>query len=302
MGVCRRCKDDIPDDTVKVKCYGPCKSSYHIECSNLSVRTFRAKSEAEKKKWICVNCRENKIKKTRGEKVLSDNDGKTSENESSDGEDEEITGMTMEEKIDKILTGQGKINKAMDEFLKTVNKLQSDIQKRDEKIKEIEDELHDLQQQSRKNHLEIHNLPQIEGEDEAVLLLNIISVASAVGIEINEDDIEKCFRLNSKNKSKPKPIIIQFSSGKKRNKILAERKKIVTQDQILKNGNDDRTSRVYINESLTRYNKELLYKTKAEASKKGYKYVWTSDGAILMKKEEGARVIRIKNEDGLTKI
>lgn len=70
----------------------------------------------------------------------------------------------------------------------------------------------------------------------------------------------------------------------------------ITADAIMNNGSKQK---IYINESLTKENKQLLFKTKEKARDASYKYVWSKEGKIFVRKNDNSRVHRIKNEHDL---
>lgn len=74
----------------------------------------------------------------------------------------------------------------------------------------------------------------------------------------------------------------------KRNEFLKKRGKIEY------NG-----SRIFINESLTAYNRKLFWETRTKAKELGYRYTWTSNGRIFCKKDEMAKKIQVRNNDNL---
>lgn len=286
---CSRCDDEIPANAIGVRCFGHCKGTYHMKCSGLSVRIFRAKSESEKKKWVCFACREKKLK---NKVITCDSD----ESESSE-EENLVVNLSLEAKIDALMKGQKETNDLILTFQNTVLKLEDEIKKRDEIINKIQQDLNEFQQHYRNNFIEIHNLPETKGESPDDLEKMLINVAATTGVNIDETEIEEIYRIPTSNKNLPKPIIAKLSK-KKRNMIIAGRKnKDLTQDKIIHNGEREK---VYVNESLTKFNKGLLYETKKNAT--DYKYIWTKEGRILAKKDDGSKPIQIRNFQDIFKL
>ncbi|KAG8191521.1 hypothetical protein JTE90_019585 [Oedothorax gibbosus] len=75
-------------------------------------------------------------------------------------------------------------------------------------IQELKQEIIELKQYSRRNNLEISNLPESERED---LIQVMKSFREAAGV-IFVDKITALRRVSSFNKGKPKPIICQVAS------------------------------------------------------------------------------------------
>lgn len=84
------------------------------------------------------------------------------------------------------------------------------------------------------------------------------------------------------------PIIVEFNSKIVRNNFLAAYRK----DNAVYFDNNKK-QKIYINEYLCPSNRKLFYKAKLYSKEHGFKYLWTKDGEILMKKADGSKVIRI---------
>ncbi|KAL7676934.1 hypothetical protein ACOME3_003184 [Neoechinorhynchus agilis] len=55
---CKDCRHFIPNETVLIRCEGPCRSAYHLSCSgltNIAVEALRAEANAA---WFCDDCAE----------------------------------------------------------------------------------------------------------------------------------------------------------------------------------------------------------------------------------------------------
>lgn len=86
----------------------------------------------------------------------------------------------------------------------------------------------------------------------------------------------------------------------KRDSILAKAKKmkIDAEDVGLVGVN----SAIFVNEHLTRHNKQLLGATVAKKKELKWKFVWTAGGKILARKNEDSPVLRITSSDDLAKM
>lgn len=59
---------------------------------------------------------------------------------------------------------------------------------------------------------------------------------------------------------------------------------------------------VLITEQLTRPNQELMYQARSLRGSGGYKFVWSNNGQILVRKQQNSRVIRILNEQHINQL
>lgn len=67
-------------------------------------------------------------------------------------------------------------------------------------------------------------------------------------------------------------------------------------------GFPDTTSKIFINDHLTRHNKLLLSRAKKLASDNNYNYTWVQNCRILVRKNNTSPILRINTESDLSKI
>ena len=60
--------------------------------------------------------------------------------------------------------------------------------------------------------------------------------------------------------------------------------------------------RFFVNENLTQQRKKLLWATRQRANENQFKYVWTNNGNIFVRKNDDAALISIMNETDLYKL
>lgn len=84
------------------------------------------------------------------------------------------------------------------------------------------------------------------------------------------------------------PIIVEFFSKAIRNKLFESYRK---NNEIY--FDIDKKCRIFINEYLSSSNRRLFYKAKLFCKEHNFKYLWTKNGEILMKKEDGGKVLRV---------
>ena len=62
------------------------------------------------------------------------------------------------------------------------------------------------------------------------------------------------------------------------------------------------TTNLFINENLTLLRKRLFWKTKQKVKEAGYKYIWTSNGNIFVRKVDEANPVAVNSEKDLNLI
>ena len=161
--------------------------------------------------------------------------------------------------------------------------------------------LDSLEQYTRKNSLEFHGIPECLYANAQDV---VISVAKKIDVDIEQDDIEIVHKLQRKKGNKP--IIAKFCSHKAKAKIYRERFKLrnVKVSDIFPHYSpaDESQNRIYINENLTTFRRDLLSKALKKRKDKTLSSVWTLDGKIFVKTSSDEEPIRIQSEADLNNI
>lgn len=149
----------------------------------------------------------------------------------------------------------------------------------------LEKKVEELEQYQRSNNLEIKGAP--EELDSTIVVKKI---GELVGEPISDSDIDICHRVSTAKRNE-RNIVVRLISRNKRNAVLAKAKK----QRILSSHLDyeGAESVIYVNEHLTRQNKQLLGAAIAKKKSAKWKFVWSSGGKILARKDETSDVIRI---------
>jgi len=112
-----------------------------------------------------------------------------------------------------------------------------------------------FEQKALVNVVEIMSVPDFNNED---CVKTVVSFAASVGIE--HFSVSKAYRVHSKDVSRPRKIVAELTSSQNKKSLIQNIKKIkLTGKSFNSNWNDDR---IYINDSLTQFNKILFYKTR----------------------------------------
>lgn len=281
---CFRCDDEILDGDDAVRCYGQCEGWYHINCSGLSLNTYRNKSEEKKREWMCVDCRH---RATTATKPTNIHTPRPKEN---------ISLELLNKKIDQLLTLENMIDNMKTEIKTEIKKIEEKFEKKlkekDEEIQQLKDLVHDMEQYGRNRNLELHNVPEISGEN---LEKIVCKIGEKLQVEMKKEDIEVVHRIKSRNSKQPPPIIVQFTNRRKRNELLEQKRRKLTTGDI----GMDRNDKIYINENLSPYFKNLFWQTRQWAQVNNYKFVWFRGGKLFIREREGSSIVQIKRESDL---
>ena len=189
-----------------------------------------------------------------------------------------------------------------------ISEIKQENAERNESIKNLEKEnqlltikVDELENMTRLSNLELHGVPVKANEN---LDRVIISLLKIVEPKISQDDVESSFRLKKSsyakdNKPTASPIVVKFKSKATRMHIIMNKKKLLGHN--FHDINID-TERVYINENLIPNTKALFYKTNIERKQRNYKFIWTRNGAIKVRKDDNSTILTIKNLNDLNKL
>lgn len=293
---CLSCNEALSEKSLKMKCV-ECEYSYHLgACSGIQESTFKTKGESWHSAWRCQTCR---ISKQRSSKPKKDSDvdvmvALAAMNKKLDSLldlKETVNGIEqaiqmLSDKYDGVISRMTQQEMDLKELKKRVERVEQDEAKAE--IRQLKDQINELEWRSRRQNLELHGIPTTEKEN---MMEKVNKVARSLRLpELTPTDIVSMHRLASKPDKIP-GIIVRFMSQTTRDLWLSKRL------HLKEDGNN-----VYLLENLTKHEKSLLWSAKECAKEKAYKYVWYRNGRVLVRKADGEPVIVIKSIDDLERL
>ncbi|XP_060806374.1 uncharacterized protein LOC132903072 [Amyelois transitella] len=301
---CQKCKKVLPKKGLHFICQGPCQGTFHRNC----VKGLVADLKLGKTRNYCNNCEDEGSEEDEQEERVQDYGNILKDIQKKVGE---IPGV--KKHLDAITQSLSLLSDKYDTLIAEHEKSREKINKLEKKVDNInnkcvylekcnialEQKMRDFEQTSLKNNLEIVGIEQVPGENLKEIVSNI-----AQTLKVNTSDIESVRRASStrvqKSDAKPSPIIVAFKSTgvESRDKWLAQRRNMmgVTSNDIT---TGSATNKIYINEALTKFTRALLWNTKKDL-RGAYKYIWVSNGKILVKKLDGEKSICIRDESDIS--
>ncbi|KAK4876081.1 hypothetical protein RN001_012503 [Aquatica leii] len=168
---------------------------------------------------------------------------------------------------------------------------------------ELKWQINDLEQYSRTNCVEISGVPELKNE-------NTMSVVEAVGTDLglNLDSytIDTCHQLKKNFNNQPRNIIVKFVRRLDKEEFLRCRR--IKQNLSVNDLHGDMrnpansNNTIYINESLTFYNRQLCAKARAFKREKNIKFLWIRNGKILMRANKNSKIFDIASETDLNDV
>lgn len=187
-------------------------------------------------------------------------------------------------------------------LLECDNKLASQDSKIDEMnatIVHLQEQVSAQQQASLRNELEIVGITEYPNEN---LHHIVIVTAKKIGVELTDNELDEVKRVGARHpppgaKSsedwKPRPIVVKLLRRAKRDQILqaAKTRRNITSDDIV----SGTSSKIYINERLTKNNRSLFRESRLRAALHGFSYCWVRNGAIYVRKADKKPAIAIRS-------
>ena len=225
---------------------------------------------------------------------------------------------SVEEKLTELQKSVEFVSKSFDDFKKDIDNvkslttqlkqdnesLQGQLQATQRELTVTREELNELQQYSRRNNIEISGIPQHEGENTDDIVMKI---AGAVGVKVTPEDIDISHRLprrhqDQRGQVQHPPIIVKFTRRTIRNKIYYSRQQLKDKTPRQLHLDDQSTNRIYINENLTPTTKRLFHQVNERRKHLKWKFIWTSNGKIYVRKNEDAESIMISSLQSVNRI
>ena len=143
----------------------------------------------------------------------------------------------------------------------------------------VECALDETQQNLRRDCLEINGAPISSYENTHQLVKEVSSLA---GIEIDDRHIAVAHTLPD-SKNVKNCLIVKFTQRDKREELYKNRKNLIGKNISHLLSVEDGNGKIFINESLTSYRKRLFGRIREYKRKNNAKYLWTSNGKIMLK-------------------
>lgn len=169
------------------------------------------------------------------------------------------------------------------------------------RLSNIESFFYQQQQQQLQKHITIHGVPKNTNED---LNTTIINTIKSLNITVNQDEIITARRMHSThNNTAPPIIVVEFTTTAIKQNIMQTYKTNgpIMLSQLSKAPNTE-NKKIYFNEYLNNYYKQLYNNTKELKSSNNFKFVWFKHGTIYARESETTQIYRVKHQNDITRI
>lgn len=292
---------------------------YHFDC----IVPSGNKSPVPRGQWTCPICKSpSKVLSSSSSMEVITTDAAIDPNidwmSTIKKEVQEIISQTVSVELKKIreeLTGLQSIKSSIDYLSGLFDTVKTELQEAKAEISTLRKEnielrdiikthtntLNILDREARATNIEIHCIPENRGEN---LVKTVEQIGRVIKTPIPEGSVVKCTRVAKINKdsSRPRSVVVKFGSSLLRDKFLAGVIK------FNKSNKDDKLNTshlglsgdkkpVYISEHLSSTAKDLYAAARIFAKDKQYRFVWSRNGNIFLRKTISSDVILVKSKD-----
>lgn len=206
-------------------------------------------------------------------------------------------------------TAISRCNKRIDDLATRVEVIEHNQNDRvtflEQTITELKLDLNDRDQEMLRNDVEISGIPETKNEGTLHLVL---VVAGKLGLPLNEADVVSAERVGPVRPSvegepgpRPRPLAVRLARRGHRDQILAAarvRRHVTTEGMDL----TETPRPIYVNERLTRSNRQIFRKAREASKSKTWKYVWTREGKIFARQGHGTLRHRLRTNDDVIRV
>ena len=208
------------------------------------------------------------------------------------------------ESIEEVKKSASFISSQYDSLLQENKSLKVEVRKTTNELNHLKEEFNNLEQYSRRDCLEIRGVPVQRDEDTNAL---VVDIGRRMGVEVKEDDISTSHRLPIMNRgreasSRTPSIIVKFVCRDVRDKFFKAKKQLFGVSSRDLGFSRVAEQKIFIAESLTQRNKKLFADCLKAKYDLNFKYIWTSSGKILLRKNDNSPARLISCDRDLVKL
>ncbi|KAL0809347.1 hypothetical protein ABMA28_011554 [Loxostege sticticalis] len=155
-------------------------------------------------------------------------------------------------------------------------------------VEELKLELNERDQEALLADLEIGQLPEQKGEN---VQHAVVVLATRLGVPLEERDVVFAERVGAppaEAGGRARRVVVRLARRHLRDELLRAAR--VRRGVTAEGG-----GRVFVNERLTRSNRQLFHRVREECRRLQWRYSWTRRGRIFARKSDGAQVVQFRS-------
>nr|XP_034832267.1 uncharacterized protein LOC117989073 [Maniola hyperantus] len=174
-------------------------------------------------------------------------------------------------------------------------------------MSEIDEKIDILDHSIMKTCIELRNIPKNPRETKENLYEMVQQLSKTLNIDLQSSDIRDVVRQPSKKEYKTSSVSVEFSNTLIKSQFLKSSKVFNNQNPSAKLNSShvglcDPKVPLYVAEKLTTKARRLFFVTRNFAKSHNFKYCWTANGRIMIRKDSESAYTIIKNEPQLQQL
>lgn len=172
-------------------------------------------------------------------------------------------------------------------------------------VAQLQQELNDRDQEALLADLEISQLPEVKGEN---VLHSIMVLSAKLGVPLEERDIVFAERVGMARgegaggeRPRTRRIVVRLLRRDLRDRLLqgARVRRSLTAGDA---GRTDAGPRIFVNERLSRLNRQLFHRAREECRRLQWRYTWTKRGRVFVRQADGRDAFPIRCEADIQRV
>lgn len=319
---CLACNEKFKSNAVRISC-GKCNASYHRKCSNIG--------DAEWKKFAsgdylfnCVKCKANRRSSIIGTPPAPPLNQNSESNDELLQLKKEIS--SFKEVIAGLKASNNDVETSLTNLHDTMSSIESSVRRFEERFKILDEVV--AENTRLRNQLGCiekrlvalegrnHGLPNKKSSKPTAAVAETVFKATIAGVAERTDEDPKtivsnlltkieapigdsvisCERLQSKEPNSV--LLVTFSDRKSLDSFIKKARELKPTNTIFGGDNHER---IYVNEKLPAACYQLLKQAKV-LRQHGFRFIWSRNGRVLARKEEGSKVSHIKDANDINSL
>jgi len=280
---CAKCNVPFAEEKEAATC-SECNLSFHAACCKLRTAQKLQRMKANyPDTWRCDACASEEQVVSLLQKLQAEVTATRKEN-STNFLQLKNSMTAVEESVKELKERLTTVENENAELKKEITALKENSVAQAKSINNLQFDMNDMQQYSRRCNIEIRGVPATANENVYAIME---AVAAAIGVPYSRDSISIAHRVRGRQL----PIIAQFiSRSTKEAWLSAARGKRLNSTDLKATLTP---SPIYINEHLTFYNKNVLLRGKQLVKTDRLAYAWSKRGAIFVRRTENEPAVRV---------
>ncbi|XP_028406806.1 uncharacterized protein LOC114529249 [Dendronephthya gigantea] len=174
-----------------------------------------------------------------------------------------------------------------------------------ENVENLSKSIDNAQQYSYSFNVKLLGIPELKAKESAIQTSTLcVQIFNAMGVQVTLQDVDIAHRVPTRrnNDGRPKPIVCKFIRRLAREQVMAVRRDIKKIDPRLVGLPEESLANAAVYDHLTPKTQQLLADAKRFKDENDFRFFWTKNSMVYLRKHEDSRAIKIKDQRDLANL